>query len=202
MQLLSLPASPFVRKVRVAMHELGLADRVEVVHVETSPHNSDPRVTAQNPLGRVPTLIRDDGPPLYESGVICEYLDSLVDAPTLVPMTGERRWASRRLHALADGIAQEGVTLRREASRPVELQWSQVTESFGAKLTRSFDYLEANPDLVEGELDIGQIALATTIAWLVFREVGPPVFDDRTRLTAWYESFAKRESMRATDPSS
>jgi glutathione S-transferase len=92
------------------------------------------------------------------------------------------------------------VTLRREASRPVELQWSQVTESFGAKLTRSFDYLEANPDLVEGGLDIGQIALATTIAWLVFREVGPPIFYGRPRLTAWYAAFAERESMKWTRP--
>ena len=201
MQLLSLPASPFVRKVRVAMHELGVAERIEVIHVDTSPHNSDPRVTAQNPLGRVPTLIRDEGPPLYESGVICEYLDSLVDAPTLVPMAGERRWQSRRLHALGEGIAQEGVTLRREASRPAELQWSKVAESFGAKLTRSFDDLEGHPEMFEGDLEIGQIALATTIAWLVFRDVGPPIFDGRPRLTAWYEAFLQRESMRATDPS-
>lgn len=201
MQLLGFPSSPYVRKVRVALHELGLAERVELVHVETSPHDSNPRVTAENPLGRVPTLIRDDGPPLYESGVICEYLDSLTPEPTLVPMAGARRWESRRLHALAEGTTQEGVTLLRESRRPAELQWSKITESFGAKLTRTFDYLENTPNLFEDELEVGQIALATSLAWLTMRHLGPPIFDGRPRLSAWYESFLARASMRATDPS-
>jgi glutathione S-transferase len=200
MKLLSIPPSPFVRKVRVAAHELGLADQLEVEPVETSPMDANPRVTAENPLGRVPTLLRDDGPPLYESGVICEYLDSLVPEITLFPMTGERRWASRRLHALADGLAQEGVTLRREESRPAELQWTAFREAFAAKLTRTHDRLESEPDLFEAPLDIGQIALGAALGWLTFREVGPPIFDGRPRLAAWYAEFVKRPSMQASVP--
>lgn len=200
MKLWMLPASPFVRKVRVAARELGLQDRLEEIPVDTSPMNSDPEVVAANPLGRVPTLKPHDGAPIYESGVIVEYLDSLAPEPTLVPLDGPRRWPSRRLHALADGLAQEGVTLRREATRPAELQWSAVFDAFGDKLARTYDYLEAEPDLFEGTLDVGQIALATTLAWLTFRDVGPPIFENRPHLRTWYDRFTQRPSMHETAP--
>jgi glutathione S-transferase len=200
MKLIMFGASPFARRVRVAAIELGLGDRIALAPVTTSPLNPDPAVTEENPLGRVPTLIRDEGPPLYESGIICEYIDSLASGQTLFPTAGETRWRSLRLYGLADGITQEGVTLRRESLRPAELRWPAWTQAFEAKIARTLDRLEAEPDLYDGPVEIGQIALACGLGWLRFRELGPPLFEGRPRLEAWHRDFEARPSMQATQP--
>ncbi len=195
MELLYLATSPFARKVLVAAYELDVADRFTVRAVETSPLRSDPDLVRRNPLGRVPTLLRDDAPAIYESGVICEYLDHLAGEGRLVPQAGERRWQSRRLHALADGISEAGIAIRREASRPAELQWADWSRAFADKLARTYDLLEGEPELYEGEVEIGQVALATALEWVMQRAAGPAPLEGRPRLAAWYAAFAARRSM-------
>ena len=112
MKLLYQTHSPYARKVLVAAHEMGLAGRVEVSHHETSPTQRNDTVFAANPLGKAPVLITDDGLALFDSSVICEYLDGLHGGPALIPAEGSERWNVLRLQALAQGLCDAGIALR------------------------------------------------------------------------------------------
>jgi glutathione S-transferase len=196
MKLLYQTHSPYARKVLVMAHEVGLAGRLEVVHEETSPVARNDAVFALNPLGKVPVLVTDDSDCLYDSTVICEYLDGLHDGRKMIPPHGAARWQALRMQALAQGIADAGIALRWEmVRRPEALRWPQIAGGYRDKLLTSYDVLERDASL-DGPLDIGQIALATTLSWLVFREL--PAFADRPRLARWYEVFCQRPSMLAT----
>ena len=118
MKILYSPASPFVRKCLVAAHELGLDDRIERVPVTAHPVNRDPSIVALNPLGKVPTLLTDDGAVLYDSRVICEYLNAQGDGH-LIPSRAPERWQVLTAQSLADGIMDAAVLTRYEtAVRP------------------------------------------------------------------------------------
>jgi glutathione S-transferase len=197
MKLLYQTHSPYARKVLVMAHEVGLADQLEVVHEETSPVVRNDAVFAKNPLGKVPVLITDDGECLFDSIVICEYLDGLHGGPRMIPPSGTTRWHALRLQSLAQGIADAGIALRWETvRRPEALRMPELAGGHRDKLIASYDFLEREAAL-DGPLDIGQIALATALSWIVFREL--PGFDEgRPRLVRWYEAFARRPSMRAT----
>ena len=114
MQLIHHPASPFARKARVAVLELGLGDAVELVRVDLTLGKYNEAVAVHNPLGKVPTLVTDDGEILFDSHVICDYLDAFAGGHRLVPAAGRARWRILRLHALADGITEAGQLLRQE----------------------------------------------------------------------------------------
>lgn len=196
MKLLYQTHSPYARKVLVAAHELGIADRLEVIHHETSPTRRNEEVFALNPLGKVPVLI-DRGRVLFDSNVICEYLDDLDGRHMLIPTDPARRYRALRLQALAQGIADAGIAVRWEAERrPETLRWPSMREGQLQKVIAACDYLEA--ELGE-ELpgDVGAIALATTLSWIEFREVYA-FQPGRPRLAAWYADFSTRASMRAT----
>lgn len=200
MKLLYLPSSPFARKVLVAAHEAGLAERIEIASVETSPLNANPAVTAENPLGKVPVLLRDEGA-LYDSAVICQYLDSLHEGTKLAPAAGEPRWQDLRLETLADGISEAAIAIRREDSRPAELQWPDWKAAHAHKLMQAYDHLEREAEgALSGPVTIGQIAVATALFWTEFRAAGPAFREDRPNLTDWYETFCARPSMQATRP--
>ncbi|MEI7037657.1 glutathione S-transferase family protein [Fulvimonas yonginensis] len=195
MKLLYQTHSPYARKVLVAAHELGMADRLEVVHHETSPTRRNDEVFALNPLGKVPVLI-DGGLVLFDSNVICEYLDGLGD-PRLIPVGPSSRYRALRLQALAQGIADAGIAVRWEAERrPEALRWPAMREGQLAKIAAACDHLEA--ELGDGLApDLGAIALATALSWIEFRRVY--AFQaGRPRLAAWYADFSARPSMRAT----
>src|SRR5664279_571694 len=113
MKILYSAASPFVRKCLVAAHELGQAGRIELVPAAAHPVNRDPSIVAHNPLGKVPTLITDDGAVLYDSRVICEYLNALGDGG-LIPREGPQRWQVLTAQSLADGIMDAAVLTRYE----------------------------------------------------------------------------------------
>jgi len=197
MQLLYQTHSPYARKVLVAAHETGLADRLEVIHQETSPTARNDTVFAANPLGKVPVLLTDDGLALYDSSVICEYLDGLHDGPRLIPAAGPARWTVLRLQALAQGLCDAGIALRWETERrPIALRYLPLAQGQVEKLTAAYDVLEHETEF-DGPPDLGQIALATALDWLAFRAL-PDFRPGRPRLSAWLDAFTQRPSMRAT----
>lgn len=193
--------SPYARKVLVLAHEAGLVDRLQVIHQETSPTRRNEEVFRVNPLGKVPVLLLDDGMALFDSNVICEYLDGLHAGPPLIPPDYPARLHSLRLQALAQGLCDAGIALRHETDRrPEPYRYPAMRDGMVEKLVASYDFLEheqALADAADTPVDIGQIALATALDWIAFR--GLPAFEPgRPRLSAWYHAFAQRPSMLAT----
>lgn len=197
MKLLYQTHSPYARKALVFAHEAGLASRIEVDHHETSPTRRNEQVFAENPLGKVPVLIRPALPPIFDSDVICAYLDTLHDGRRLIPPQGEARWRVLRLQAVAQGLADAGIALRWEAvRRPEALRFPALRDGYTEKLIAGYDWLERELD-VDAPVHVGHVALATCLDWLEFREL-PGFREGRPRLTAWFEEFRARPSMRAT----
>jgi glutathione S-transferase len=197
MQLLYQTHSPVARKVLVLAHEVGLATRLEVIHHETSPVRRNEAVYAVNPLGQVPVLLRPDSPPLFDSDVICAFLDTLHAERRWIPAEGEARWRALRLQALAQGLLAAGGAIRWETvRRPSELRYAALRDGNVQKLMAGYDWLERAPDLGDPE-HLGHIALATALDWLEFREL-PAFRETRPRLAEWFEGFRARPSMRAT----
>lgn len=197
MKLLHQTHSPYARKALVFAHEAGLVDRMEILHCETSPTVKNAEVFAQNPLGKVPVLLRDDGPALFDSDVICAYLDTLHSNRPLIPAEGEARWRALQIQAVAQGLADSGIALRWEtARRPERLRYPPLADGYTLKLVETYDWLELAWTPSE-EIDVGQIALATALDWLVFRDL-PDFRPGHPKLATWFEAFADRASMRAT----
>lgn len=197
MKLLYQTHSPYARKALVFAHEAGLARQIEVVHHETSPTRRNEQVFAENPLGKVPVLLRPGQPPIFDSDVICAYLDTQHCGRKLIPQEGEARWHALRLQAVAQGLADAGIQLRWETvRRPAELRYPPLRDGYTQKLITSYDWLERELDSA-APVHVGHIALATCLDWLEFREL-PGFREGRPRLSAWFDEFAKRPSMRAT----
>jgi|SRR5262245_45632811 len=197
MTLLWSSRSPFVRKVMVAAHETHLAQSLQLQRVVVSANKPNPEVMAANPLNKIPTLLLPDGSALYDSRVICEFFDSLGNGPALIPPDASSRWSALRLAALGDGL-MEVIVLRlgeqnRESPSPTHLH------SFKLKITTALDQLEIGAGDLEGRLHIGQIAVACALAHLDFRFAADGWRSGRPRLAAWYDAFAARASMRATE---
>lgn len=196
MKLLYQTHSPYARKVLVAAHEIGLANRIEIIHHETSPTWRNDDVFTLNPLGKVPVLITD-GQVLFDSNVICEYLDGLHGGPKLVPREPAERYRALCLQALAQGIADAGIAVRWETERrPEPLRWSTMRDGQLEKVVAACDYLETEISVGLAP-DIGAIALATALSWIEFRNVYA-FQSGRPRLASWYADFSARASMRAT----
>lgn len=197
MKLLYQSHSPYARKVLVAAHEMGLASQLEVVHHETSPTLRNDEVFALNPLGKVPVLICDDQTVLFDSCVICEYLDGLQQGRKLFPESSAQRFPALRNQAIAMGIADAGIAVRWETERrPEAVRWEPLREGYQLKIAASCDFLEENVDQ-DKELDIGDIALVTALSWIAFRRI----YDfqvGRPRLWSWYRQISMRPSMAAT----
>lgn len=197
MKLFYQTHSPYARKVLVAAHEIGIAAQLEVIHHETSPTLRNERVFAANPLGKVPVLVDDHGLSLFDSNVICEFLDGLHDGRRLIPARGRERMLVLRLQALAQGIADAGILARWDTERrPPALRWPEQAAGQTGKLIASYDFVEREVDLA-GPVDIGQVALATALDWIEFRGLAP-FRAGRPKLARWFEAFAERASMRAT----
>ncbi len=196
MKLLYQTHSPFARKVLVFAHEAGIADHIEVIHQETSPTRRNEVVFAENPLGKVPVLMRPGHPSLFDSDVICAYLDAGHDGRKLIPGDGELRWLALREQALAQGLADAGIAIRWETvRRPEGLRYAQLRDGYMEKLNAGYDWLERELD-ISGPVHIGHIAVATCLEWLEFRDL-PGFRDRRPRLSDWFDEFRNRPSMRA-----
>lgn len=197
MKLLYQTHSPYARKALVFAHEVGLAPQIEVIHHETSPIRRNEQVFAENPLGKVPVLLRPGLPPIFDSDVICAYLDTLQAGPKLIPAEGEARWHALRLQAVAQGLADAGIAIRWETvRRPEALRYAPLRDGHVQKLIASYDWLERELD-VDKAVHVGHIALATCLDWLEFREL-PGFRQRRPRLADWFDRFRQRASMRAT----
>ncbi len=202
MRLHSHPASPFGRKVMVAAHELGVAERITVDWRPVTPVAPNAAVVADNPLGKLPTLVLDDGRALFDSRVICEYLDDLAGGGRLFPRDPEARMRALRLQALGDGIMDAAVLARYETVlRPEELRWQAWIEHQKLKVTRALDWLEGRVEELPADgVDIGAVTVGCALGYLDFRFGADRWREGRPRLAAWYERFAARPSMEATRP--
>ena len=134
------PRSPFVRKVMVFAHEAGLVDRLTCVRTVVAMKTPNAALLPDNPLSKIPTLVLDDGSPLYDSGVICEYLDTLHDRPKLFPAMGSARWTALRRQALGDGFLDVLLLWRHERERPQPSQ--QLLDAFAEKYHATLTFLE------------------------------------------------------------
>jgi glutathione S-transferase len=199
MQLISSPASPFVRKVRMLLHETGLADQVEELPVATTALATAPEAMAANPLGKIPALLREDGPAIYDSRVICRYLDARAGAG-LYPEA--RLWEVLTLEATADGIMESGVLMVYEMRlRPEGARSAEWVEAQWAKIARVLDALEDRwMSHLAGPLDMAQIAVACALGYLDFRHDARGWREGHPALAAWYEGFAARPAMVETAP--
>lgn len=200
MKLYYSPASPYVRKLLVLAHETGQADDITLVPVNTSPVKRDMEVVAENPIGKLPTLILDDGAALFDSRVCTRYLDTRHTSAPLYP-EGAALWPVLTLEAMADGLLDALILVRYEqVLRPTTLQWGDWVDGQMAKAISCLDHMETQSAQFGSRLDAGVIAVACALGYLDFRF---PDFDwraGRTHLANWYAVFAERPSMRATWP--
>jgi glutathione S-transferase len=192
--------SPFARKVLVALHETGLLDRVELVLVQGTPLAPGTMPVALNPLGKIPCLERPDGPALYDSRVICRYLDDLAGG-RLYPGK-PRLWEALTLEATADGIAEAMLAVVYEARlRPEGGQSAEIVEAQWAKIARSLDAVEARwIAYLAGPFDMAQAALGCALGYLDLRGADRDWRSSRPGLATWAARIAERPSMAATRP--
>jgi glutathione S-transferase len=193
------PRSPFVRKVMIAAHELGLVDRMTCVRTVVATTRPHAPLMEENPLSKIPTLVLDDGTVLYDSRVVCEYLDTLHAGPRLIPPDGKARLVALRRQALGDGFLDFLLLLRneRERAHPSEVHVATFTTKKQAalrSLEREADELAASP------FTIGHISVGCALCYLDFRFVDEDWRADHPRIARWHHDFSARPSVRATEP--
>jgi glutathione S-transferase len=200
MKLYYSATSPFVRKCLVAAQELGLRQRIELLPAAPHPVDRDRALIARNPLGKVPTLITDGGESLYDSRVICDYLNSLGDG-RLVPAAGDSRWKVYRDQALALGILDAAVLVRYETfARPESLRWKGWIDGQLDKVTCGLAEIEQRAATLAQRVDVGTIAIGCALGYLDLRFSNLGWRNDCPQLAAWFERFGARESMASTRP--
>ena len=199
MQLYSASASPFVRKCRVCILETGQEGAVEILDAVGTPLDSSNMPTSHNPLGKIPALVRNDGPALYDSRVITRYLNDLAGG-TLYPKA--RLWETLTLEATADGIMEAADLMIYEGRcRPEELQSNEWVDAQWTKAARALDAIESRwMSHLSGPLDMAQIATGCALEYLDFRHAARDWRAGRPELSAWQAEFARRPSMVATRP--
>ncbi|ROP91349.1 glutathione S-transferase [Stella humosa] len=200
MKLRYSATSPYVRKVVVLALEAGLDGRIERIPTAAAPTKPSPEISADNPLGKVPSLTTDDGQHLFDSPVICEYLDSLHEGARIFPTPGPMRWTALRQQALADGILDAALLIRYELSRPQDKQWADWSAGQQRKIVQALDALEAEAARLGDAVTIGTITIGCTLGYLDFRFAADDWRRGRPTLAAWYEKFAARPSMASTMP--
>ena len=199
MRLIVTKPSPYARKTRAAVLELGLEGRIDIVEVPARPPNDPkPDLEALNPLGKVPSLILDDGGLIADSPVIVAFLNKL-GGGNLIP-EGPERWRALTLEALADGCVDSGVVLRVTQLKDESLRDPQEVAAHIAKIARTLDLIEADPSWLEGPFNVGQLALVCAIDWLAFRSLVPDPQAGRPRVAAWAAGIRTRPALTATQP--
>ena len=195
MKLFYSPTSPYVRKVMASAIACGLADQVE--KVSTNPWESPAELLAQNPLSKVPCLVTDDGLALFDSPVICEYLDFAARG-TLFPPAGAARWRALKQQAIADGIMDAAILRRLDAARPNDEARAQAMERNRLAVARGLDALEADPPAEH--VSIGMIAVACALGYLDFRFADEDWRPGRPRLDQWFAIVRDRPEIASTAP--
>jgi glutathione S-transferase len=194
MKLAYSPASPYVRKVTACAIKRGV--QIERLKIGTT----DPELLKFNPLSKVPTLITDDGQHLFDSPVICEYLDSVGSAPKLFPAPGPARWKALTQEALADGILDATQPRRREVALPQDDGRKDYIKLQQGKVARALDEFEKQADSL-GNLDtIGEITIGCALGYLDFRYANEPWRPGHPKLEAWYAKVSKLPPLADTVP--
>ncbi|MDH3739163.1 MAG: glutathione S-transferase [Alphaproteobacteria bacterium] len=198
MKLIYSVPSPYARKARVVLIEARLEGRVETEAID--PWSDPPGFRDDNPLGKVPALIRDDGAALFQSNIVCEYLNAEGGAQ-LYPAEGADRWTALRQLALADGILDAAVTVRMELTfhEPNALSQKRIDRQ-ELSVARAIAALESEAAALEGPVTIGQIAVACALGYRDFRFADIDWRTGHPQLASWFATFAERPSMTATNP--
>ena len=196
MKLMFSPFSPYVRKCLVSAHELGLDGRIELLSSAANPVNRDRNIVVHNPLGKVPTFFTDDGEVLFDSRVICEYLNDLAKG-SLFPASGHARWHALTLQSLGDGILDAAILARYEVNlRPEALRWDDWSRGQRDKIHTSIAHLNANPPMLSSEVTIGNIAVGCALWYLDLRFADFGWRDAYPEVAKWYAAYSQRASMK------
>lgn len=195
MKLYYSATSPYVRKVIACAIACGTLD--QITRINTSPHESPPDLLAVNPLSKVPCLVTQDGFALFDSPVICEYLDA-VGGGSLFPPPGPARWRALKRQAVGDGIMDAAVLRRGDMARPREAARDAAMARQQAAIVRALDLLQADPPA--NHLDIGSIAVACALGYLDHRFAGDPWRDGRGKLAHWYAAMEQRPEIAQSAP--
>lgn len=200
MRLYHSPTTPYGRKVMVLLHETGQTGDVEVVGAGGTPLDPGSQPLDLNPLGKIPALDPGDGTAIYDSRVICRYLDTRAGGNLYPP--APRLWQTLTLEATADGILEAALLMVYEARlRPEEIRFQAWVEGQWSKIVRALDALEDRwMSHLKGPLDMGQIAAACALGYLDFRHRTRNWRDGRAELATWYDAFSRRDAMKATEP--
>jgi len=196
MKLAYALASPYVRKVTACAIARGIDHNIENWVVSST----DPALVNFNPLSKIPTLLLDDGSTLFDSPVICEYLDSIGDAPPLFPPAGPARWTALRLQAIGDGMMDASQPRRREIALPQDEGRQSYIKLQQSKVKASLDLLEKEVASLGKLKTIGDIAVACALGYLDFRFANEPWRPGHPRLEAWYAEVLQLPPMAKTIP--
>lgn len=197
MKLCYSPTSPYVRKVTMTALETGLDDRVERELMFPAGPATD--VAKVNPLGKVPALVLDDGTALYDSPVICEYLDDISGAG-LFPKDGPGRWNVLRLQALADGALDAGILILMESRRPEDERSPDWVARQKLAMSQALDAMEAGVEALGEAVTIAHITFCAALGWFDFRFGDDDWRHGRPALADWYADYSARPSAMATEP--
>jgi len=196
MKITASAASPYVRKVMACAIARGIDGQLEKWTIATT----DPVLSNSNPLGKVPTLITDEGVALFDSPVICEFLDSMGSAPALFPAVGPARWTALRLQAIGDGILDASQPRRREIGLPQDEGRVAYIDLQRGKVARAVDVLEKEAATLGPLKTIGDIAVACALGYLDFRFANEPWRPGHPKLEAWYASVVGLPPIAKTAP--
>lgn len=199
MKLFYTPTSPFVRKVRIAAIEKGLDEKIELVL--SPPRENSPALHSANPLGKIPALELENDQSIFDSSVICEYLDSLSEQGHLFPSDTAERLRARQMEALANGIMEALVARFLELARPENERSPGWIERWESAISRSLSALEDQIDALPETIDIGHVSLGAALGYMNLRYPECQWQAQCPKTAAWFEAFSKRPSMQETPPS-
>ena len=193
--------SPFARKVRIVAREAGITGKIEETETTVSPVAVNDELSKDNPLMKIPALVTDGGETLFDSRVICEYLDTLHQGKKLFPESAPQRFAALRRQALTDGILDAAVLCRYEgAVRPEALRWKEWTAGQKRKIDGGLDALEKEVKSWGDDFNIGQIGVACALGYLDFRFADWDWRSRHPQLAAWFKRASQRPSVADTMP--
>ncbi|MHA6692501.1 glutathione S-transferase [Devosia sp. A449] len=200
MDLFYAITSPYVRKVMICAHELGVAGQLKLLPAAPHPVNRDATIQPVNPLGKIPAARTDDGLFLFDSRVICEYLDARFNG-TIFPKTGAERWQALTRQALADGLLDAALLHRYEmVGRPANLQWEEWRAGQHSKVVDALISMDEQVGEFGATFDIGTITFAAALGYLDFRFADFDWRKDHPRLRDWFAKISDRPSVSVTVP--
>jgi len=198
-KLISHPFSPYGRKVKITAAMKGVDGDIQMDTADTNkPVNEELR--AQNPLSKIPVMIAADGMHIYDSPVICEYVDSQSKGAKMFPPAGPARWKALAMQALGDGLMDASLSRRGEMMRPADKQSPDALTKQAGVMNRALDTLEKRIAELDGPVTIGQVTVGCALGYLDLRFADDQWRKSRPKLAAWFEAFSKRPSMSSTVP--